>query len=161
MGLEGPLEEGVATRSSIPAWRIPQTEEPGRLQSMGSQRVGHDWSDIACPHLPHALALAGGPEARPRSPGPGCGDGSAPAALPLTPGRRRAPTAGGGCGASSPALTLLAQPRDMHPTPLLPFSKLSGSPPSLPWPEPSGKWGRPCPAKAAPAPSLPLAAGGQ
>ena len=39
---EDPLEEGVAIRSSILAWRIPWTEEPGRLQSMGSQRVGHD-----------------------------------------------------------------------------------------------------------------------
>ena len=36
-----PLEEGMATHSSILAWRIPCTEEPGGLQSMGSQRVGH------------------------------------------------------------------------------------------------------------------------
>ena len=42
LGEEGPLEEGVATHSSILAWRIPWTEEPGGLQSMGSQRVGHD-----------------------------------------------------------------------------------------------------------------------
>ena len=39
---EDPLEEGMATHSSILAWRIPWTEEPGGLQSMGSQRVGHD-----------------------------------------------------------------------------------------------------------------------
>ena len=39
---EGPLEKEMATHSSIPAWIIPWTEEPGRLQSMGSQRVGHD-----------------------------------------------------------------------------------------------------------------------
>ena len=39
---EDPLEEGMATHSSILTWRIPWTEEPGRLQSMGSQRVGHD-----------------------------------------------------------------------------------------------------------------------
>ena len=39
---EDPLEEGVATHSSILAWRIPWTEEPGGQQSMGSQRVGHD-----------------------------------------------------------------------------------------------------------------------
>ena len=39
---EGPLEEGMATHSSSPAWRIPWTEELGGLQSMGSQRVGHD-----------------------------------------------------------------------------------------------------------------------
>ena len=37
-----PLEEGMATHSSILAWRIPWTEEPGGLQSMGSQRVGYD-----------------------------------------------------------------------------------------------------------------------
>ena len=36
-----PLEKGMAPHSSILAWRIPWTEEPGRLQSMGSQRVGH------------------------------------------------------------------------------------------------------------------------
>ena len=39
---EDPLEEGMATHSSIPAWRIPWTEEPGRLQSMWSQRVRHN-----------------------------------------------------------------------------------------------------------------------
>ena len=37
-----PLEKEMATHSSILAWKIPWTEEPGRLQSMGSQRVGHD-----------------------------------------------------------------------------------------------------------------------
>ena len=41
LGWEAPLEEEVATHSSILVWRIPQTEEPGRVQSMGSQRVGH------------------------------------------------------------------------------------------------------------------------
>ena len=41
LGWEGPLEEGMASHSSITAWRIPWTEEPGGLQSMGSQRVGH------------------------------------------------------------------------------------------------------------------------
>ena len=44
---EAPLEEGMATHSSILAWRIPWTEEPGRLQSLGSHRVGHNWSDLA------------------------------------------------------------------------------------------------------------------
>jgi len=39
---EDPIEKGMATHSSIPAWRIPWTEEPGGLQSMGSQRVRHD-----------------------------------------------------------------------------------------------------------------------
>ena len=42
LGQEDPLEDRMATRSGILAWRIPQTEEPGRLQSMQSQRVGHD-----------------------------------------------------------------------------------------------------------------------
>ena len=40
-GQEDPLEKEMATHSSILAWRIPQTEEPGGLQSMGSHRVGH------------------------------------------------------------------------------------------------------------------------
>ena len=39
---EEPLEEGMATHSSLLAWRIPWTEEPGGLQSAGSHRVGHD-----------------------------------------------------------------------------------------------------------------------
>ena len=42
LGLEDPLEEEMATHSSILAWRIPWTEKPGRLQSMGSQGVRHD-----------------------------------------------------------------------------------------------------------------------
>ena len=42
LGWEDPLEEVMATLFSIFAWRIPWTEEPGRLQFMGSQRVGHD-----------------------------------------------------------------------------------------------------------------------
>ena len=42
LGWEDLLEEEMATHSSIPAWRIPGTEEAGRLQSMGSQRVRHD-----------------------------------------------------------------------------------------------------------------------
>ena len=42
LGGEDPLEEGMATHSSILAWRIPWMEEPGGLQSMRSQRVGHD-----------------------------------------------------------------------------------------------------------------------
>ena len=41
---EDPLEKGIATHSSIVAWKIPWTEEPGGLQSMGLQRVGHDWA---------------------------------------------------------------------------------------------------------------------
>ena len=42
LGWEDPLEKGMATHSSILAWRIPWTEEPGGLQSMGPQRVRHD-----------------------------------------------------------------------------------------------------------------------
>ena len=44
LGQEYPLEKRMATHFSILAWRIPRTEEPGRLQSMGSQRVRHDWA---------------------------------------------------------------------------------------------------------------------
>ena len=44
LGWEDSLEKGLETHSSILAWRIPQTEEPSRLRSMGSQRVGHDWT---------------------------------------------------------------------------------------------------------------------
>ena len=43
LGWEDPLEESMATHSSILAWRIPWTEEPGGIQSMGLQRVRHDW----------------------------------------------------------------------------------------------------------------------
>ena len=42
LGLEDPLEKGMATHSSILAWKIPWTEEPGGLQPIGSQRVRHD-----------------------------------------------------------------------------------------------------------------------
>ena len=42
LGQEDPLEGGMATHSSILAWSIPRTEEPGGLQSMGPHRVGHD-----------------------------------------------------------------------------------------------------------------------
>ena len=44
LGWEDPLEKEMATHSSVLAWRIPWREEPGRLQSTGSQRVGHDWA---------------------------------------------------------------------------------------------------------------------
>ena len=43
LGREDPLEKEMVTHSSILAWRIPWMEKPGRLQSIGSQRVGHDW----------------------------------------------------------------------------------------------------------------------
>ena len=47
LGWEDPLEEDMATHSIILAWRIPWTEEPGWLQSTGSQRIRHDWGDLA------------------------------------------------------------------------------------------------------------------
>ena len=47
LGQEDPLEKGMATHSSILAWRIPPMEEPGGLQSVGLQRVGQDSSDLA------------------------------------------------------------------------------------------------------------------
>ena len=50
LGWEDPLEKGLATHSSILAWRIPWIEEPGGLQSMGSQRVRHNRSDFAHMH---------------------------------------------------------------------------------------------------------------
>ena len=48
------LEKDMATHSSVLAWKIPGTGEPGRLPSLGSHRVGHDWSDLAA-----AAAAAG------------------------------------------------------------------------------------------------------
>ena len=46
LGQEAPLKKEIATHSSILVWKIPWMEEPGRLQSMGLQRVGHNWSDF-------------------------------------------------------------------------------------------------------------------
>ena len=46
LGQEDPLGEEMRTHSSIPAWKTPQTEEPGGLQSTRSQRVRHDWVNI-------------------------------------------------------------------------------------------------------------------
>ena len=52
---EDPLEEGMATHSSVLAWRIPRTEEPGGLQSMGSQRVGRIGVLVVLPDQPSGL----------------------------------------------------------------------------------------------------------
>ena len=49
LGREDPLEKEMAIHSSILAWRIPWTEKPSRLQSTGSQRVGHDWATSPSP----------------------------------------------------------------------------------------------------------------
>ena len=51
LGQEDPLEEGMATGFSILAWRISRTEEPGGLQSIASQRVRHNWSNLAHMHI--------------------------------------------------------------------------------------------------------------
>ena len=51
LGREDPLEKEMATHSSILSWRIPWTEEPDRLQSMGSPRVGHDWATNTSLHF--------------------------------------------------------------------------------------------------------------
>ena len=48
LGQEDTPEKGMATHSIILTWRIPWTEEPAGLWSVGSQRVGHNWSDLAC-----------------------------------------------------------------------------------------------------------------
>ena len=60
LGWEDPLQKGIATHFSILAWRIPWTEEPGRLQSMGSQRVRHDWvtNTFIPPHYAWLLFLS-------------------------------------------------------------------------------------------------------
>ena len=50
LGWEEPLEKGMATHCSILAWRIPWTEEPGGLQSMGSQSVGHNGASNTYTH---------------------------------------------------------------------------------------------------------------
>ena len=47
----------MATHSSVLPWRIPWTEKPGGLQSIGSQRVSHDYSDFACTHIQY-IALS-------------------------------------------------------------------------------------------------------
>ena len=48
LGRADPLQKGMATHSTVLAWRIPWTEEPGGLCSIGLQRVRHDWIDLAC-----------------------------------------------------------------------------------------------------------------
>ena len=60
LGQEDPLEQGMATHSSILAWRILWTEEPGGLQSMGSKRVIHDWSNLAHKALSIGPIVSGG-----------------------------------------------------------------------------------------------------
>jgi len=57
LGQEDPLEEGMATHSSFLAWRIPWTEDPGMLQSIGSKKVKHDWSHLTCSRHARMSAL--------------------------------------------------------------------------------------------------------
>ena len=59
LGLEDPLEEGMATHSRILAWGIPWTGEPGGLQSMGFRSVGHERSNLACTHACHNICHEG------------------------------------------------------------------------------------------------------
>ena len=65
LGQEDPLEKGMATHSSILAWRIPCTEETGRLQSMGLQRVGHHWSTFTFTFTLHFNLLSWSPSCNP------------------------------------------------------------------------------------------------
>ena len=58
LGVEDPLEQGMATHSSILTWRIPWTEEPGGLRSIGSKRVRHDWSNLASTHAVFNIFLS-------------------------------------------------------------------------------------------------------
>ena len=53
LGQEDPLEKEMATHSSTLVWKVPRTEERGELQSMGSQRAGHYWSDFILTHSHH------------------------------------------------------------------------------------------------------------
>ena len=64
LDLEDLLEEGIATCSNILAWRIPWTEEPCGLQSMGSQRARQDWSNSACTHIMGKKEPSGGQDIR-------------------------------------------------------------------------------------------------
>ena len=57
LGREDPLEKEMATNSSTLAWKITWTEEPGRLQSMGSQRVRHDWATKLSLSGPHSWQI--------------------------------------------------------------------------------------------------------
>ena len=59
LGWEDPLEKEMAIHSSTIAWKIPWTEEPGRLQSMGSQRVGLDWATSLSLSLSNAVTSSG------------------------------------------------------------------------------------------------------
>ena len=57
LGQEDPQEAEMVTHSSILVWKIPWTEEPGQLQSMGLQRVEHNWATEHTPRMPEVLVL--------------------------------------------------------------------------------------------------------
>ena len=59
LGQEDPLEKEMATHSSILAWRIPWTEKPSRLQSIGSRGVGHNGNDLAHTHIYTCIYIRG------------------------------------------------------------------------------------------------------
>ena len=65
LGWEDPLEEGMATYFSILTWRVPWTKEPGGLQSIRLQRVGHDWKQLS---IAHRLKVKNPPTDDPLSP---------------------------------------------------------------------------------------------
>ena len=92
LGSAHALEKEMATHSSVLAWRIPGTGEPGGLPSMGSHRVGHDWSDLA------SASAADGKESA-------CSVGD----LVLIPGSGRSPGEGNG---NSPQYSCLENPKD-------------------------------------------------
>ena len=66
------LEKEMATHSSVLAWRIPETGEPGGLPSLGSHRVGHDWSDLAAAVAAMSVYLKLWDEVPPEKEGWGC-----------------------------------------------------------------------------------------
>ena len=108
------LEEGVATHSSILAWRNPWTEEPGRLQSTGSQRVRHDWRSLACKHMKKKI--------RPRSQCPG----SSPRGTPPCPWWEPLTEAASGSGQRRPGEEALPVTDQESPDPTSGLSPGSG-----------------------------------
>ena len=105
LGREDPLEEGMGTHSRILAWRIPWAEEPRWLWSVGSQRVRHDWSDLARTHAQaSAIHMSRGVLGRAELPGKSCGQACSfscffcPTPCPYSSGGKQGPPeVKGGC----------------------------------------------------------------
>ena len=95
LGREDPLEKEMAIHSSTLAWKIPWTEEPDRLESMGSQRVGHDWATS----LSLSSTLNGGFSSGSDGKESGCNAGDSGS----IPGSGRSPGEGNGYHTSIPA----------------------------------------------------------